>query len=106
MIGLLAGLTGTGGGVFLSPLLLFAGWAGAREAAGISAAINLTNSVAGLAGQPSCIAALPPQIPYWAAAAVGGVIGADLGSRHLGSRSLTRLLAAVLVIAGAKLIVA
>ena len=50
VIGLLAGLTGTGGGIFLTPLLLVAGWAGTRFAAGTSAIFILANSVSGLAG--------------------------------------------------------
>ena len=104
-IGLLSGLTGTGGGIFLSPLLLMAGWAGARHAAGVSAAFILVNSMAALAGHLSGVRFLPPAIPVWAAAAiVGGVLGAGVGSRMLATRSLQRLLAAVLVIAGAKLI--
>jgi uncharacterized membrane protein YfcA len=106
-IGLLSGLTGTGGGIFLSPVLLFMGWASARHAAGVSAAFILVNSIAGLAGHLSGVRFLPPAIPVWAAAAVlGGVLGAGLGSRKLATRTLQRLLAAVLVIAGAKLILA
>src|ERR671914_472407 len=54
-IGLLAGLTGTGGGIFLSPLLLFTGWAGTRPISGTSAAFILANSVAGLAGSYSSV---------------------------------------------------
>ena len=49
-IGLLAGLTGTGGGIFLTPLLVLAGWTGTRDAAGLSGAFILANSIAGLAG--------------------------------------------------------
>src|ERR1039458_8303875 len=47
-IGLLSGLTGVGGGVFLSPLLLLLGWAEMRKTAGGSAAFILVNSAAGL----------------------------------------------------------
>ncbi len=104
-IGLLSGLTGTGGGIFLSPLLLFMGWAETRESAGVSAAFILVNSIAGLAGLLTGVAMLPGPVPFWAVAAVaGGLIGSSLGSRYLGSRMLRQLLAAVLVIAGAKLI--
>lgn len=49
-VGLLAGLTGTGGGVFLTPLILFFRWADTKTAAGISAAFILGNSLAGLVG--------------------------------------------------------
>ncbi len=49
-IGFLSGLTGVGGGVFLSSLLLFMGWAAMRQTAGVSAAFILVNSIAGFAG--------------------------------------------------------
>lgn len=105
VIGLLSGLTGTGGGIFLSPLLLFTGWAETRETGGVSAAFILVNSAAGLAGNLASVRSLPPAIPLWAiAAVVGGVIGSELGSRRIGTSTFRRLLALVLVIAGAKLV--
>ena len=104
-IGLLAGLTGTGGGIFLSPLLLLMGWAETRETGGVSAAFILVNSLAGLAGNPASLQHLPPQMGLWAAAAVlGGLLGSELGSRRLGTPAFRRLLGAVLLVAGAKLI--
>ncbi|WP_309722595.1 sulfite exporter TauE/SafE family protein [Armatimonas sp.] len=104
-IGFLAGLTGTGGGIFLTPLLLLMGWAKAKEAAGTSVAFILVNSLAGLAGKPSSLAHLPPSLWLWAIAAVaGGSLGAILGSKRLPPPSLRRLLALVLLIAAAKLI--
>jgi uncharacterized membrane protein YfcA len=103
-IGLLSGLTGTGGGIFLSPLLLFTGWAGTRPTSGTSAAFILANSVAGLAGSYSSVQYLPVALPVWAVAAgVGGLIGSEIGSRHLQSNGIRRALAVVLVIAGLKL---
>ncbi len=105
VIGLLAGLTGTGGGIFLSPILLFAGWTGTRLASGVAAAFILANSTAGLAGATITWAALPEGLPIWlAAAAVGGLIGAHLGARVLPLYAVRYALSAVLVIAGAKLI--
>ena len=105
VIGLLAGLTGTGGGIFLSPLLLFTGWAGTRPTSGASAAFILVNSVAGLAGNFASVQNLPDAIPVWAvAAAVGALIGTQLGTRHLRSGGIRRALALVLVVAGLKLI--
>ena len=104
-IGLLAGLTGTGGGIFLSPLLLFTGWSGTRESGGVSAAFILLNSVAGLLGNLVSVQALPPQIRLWAAVAiVGGLIGSELGSRRVATVTFRRLLGIVLVIAGTKLV--
>ncbi|HZS10428.1 MAG TPA: sulfite exporter TauE/SafE family protein [Blastocatellia bacterium] len=102
-LGLLSGLTGVGGGIFLSPLLLFMGWAEVKQTAGVSAMFILVNSLAGLLGQLSSVASLPKAIPVWAAAAViGGWVGAEYGSRRLAGASLRRLLGVVLVIAGVK----
>lgn len=104
-IGLLSGLTGVGGGIFLSPLLLFMGWTDAREAAGVSAAFILVNSIAGLLGHSAHAGSLPDAIPFLVCAAVlGGMIGSGLGSRRFSSMTLRRLLASVLVIAGLKFI--
>jgi uncharacterized protein len=105
VIGLLSGLTGVGGGIFLSPLLLLMGWATVKETAGISAAFILVNSIAGLLGYLTKLPALPSGLWFWAiAAAAGGWIGAEYGSNKIGSKSLQRLLAVVLTIAGIKLI--
>jgi uncharacterized membrane protein YfcA len=105
-IGLLSGLTGTGGGIFLTPLLLLMGWAAAKQASAVSALFILVNSAAGLAGwlgsgQPW------PALPWgWMllAAGTGGAVGATLGSRYFEPVWIKRLLAAVLVVAGIKLL--
>ena len=105
VIGVLAGLTGTGGGIFLTPLMLAAGWAGTRFAAGTSAIFILANSVSGLAGNFASVGNVPDAIPLWlAAVAVGGFIGSELGSRRLPAPWLRRGLALVLLVAGLKLI--
>lgn len=104
-IGLLSGLTGTGGGIFLTPLILFAGWSGARTAAGMSAVFILANSISGLLGNVASLQSIPPAIPLWlAAVAAGAVIGSELGARRLRIPALRRALAVVLVIAGLKLL--
>ena len=104
VIGLLSGLTGTGGGIFLSPLLLIMGWAETRQTLGVSAAFILVNSIAGLLGHLSSVASLPPSIPIWATAAIiGAYIGAEYGSKRLGNITLKRLIAVVLIIAGLKM---
>jgi uncharacterized membrane protein YfcA len=104
-IGLLSGLTGTGGGIFLSPVMLFAGWAGTRRTSGVSAAFILCNSVAGLAGAAVGWAALPDALPLWlGAAALGGLVGTQLGSRVLPVFAVRYALSAVLVVAGAKMV--
>ncbi len=109
-IGLLSGLVGVGGGIFLSPVVLLAGWADVRKTAGISAAFILVNSAAGLLGQLrhdqwQTFKSTPHAIFWWAPAALlGGIIGSELGSRRLTPLVMRRLLATVLVVAGLKML--
>lgn len=104
-LGFLAGLTGVGGGIFLSPLLLLLGWANLRTTAATSAVFILVNSLAGLAGFIHGGGVLPDTAGSWlAVTAVGGLIGSTLGSVHLGRATLRLLLAVVLGVAGAKLV--
>lgn len=104
-MGLVSGLTGVGGGIFLSPLLLLRGWADARETAALSTAFIFVNSVAGLLGHLAQAAMLPREISWWAlAAAAGGYLGASYGSHRFAPRTLRRLLALVLLFAAVKMI--
>jgi uncharacterized protein len=104
-IGLLAGLTGTGGGIFLTPLLVLAGWTGTRDAAGLSGAFILVNSIAGLAGLLGAGLALPSALPLWiGSVAAGGLLGSWLGAARYSILNLRRALAFVLVIAAGKLV--
>jgi hypothetical protein len=106
-IGLLAGLTGTGGGIFLTPILLFKHWARARPAGALSAVFILLNSMAGLLGNLSSANNFPTLgLALLAAAAVGGAAGSYLGSHRLEPTIIKRMLALVLLIAGGKLILA
>jgi uncharacterized protein len=105
VIGLLSGLTGVGGGIFLSPLLLLLEWTTIKQAAGVSAAFILVNSIAGLLGYLTKFPTLPSSLWIWSiAAAAGGWIGSEYGSKQIGNKRLQRLLAVVLTIAGIKLI--
>ena len=104
-IGLLSGLTGTGGGIFLTPLLLFTHWAKAKSAAAVSALFILLNSISGLLGNISSTKQFPTfALVLVAVAACGGSIGSYLGSRHFNPVVIKRFLAIVLLIAGTKLI--
>jgi uncharacterized membrane protein YfcA len=105
LLGLLSGLTGVGGGIFLSPLLLFFRWAEMRVISGVSAAFILVNSLSGLAGVMTKSPVLPDTLPYWVLAAVaGGVIGAEYGSKRLAVPAIRKALAVVLLIAGVKML--
>jgi uncharacterized protein len=104
-LGLLAGLTGTGGAIFLTPALLFLGWAGPRRAAGLSAGFVVANSVAGLLGNVAAVGQVPSALGLWLPAVlVGALLGTELGVRRLSQVGLRRALAVVLVVAGLKLI--
>lgn len=104
-IGLFSGLTGVGGGVFLTPLLLTTGWTDIRTAAGVSAAFILLNSIAALSGRLLDDPTLPPQTPSWAFAVfLGTLIGSSLGSRVFGPGVLRPILGLILLIAAAKLV--
>ena len=106
VIGLLSGLTGTGGGIFLSPLILLLGWAGPKATAGISAPFIMINSIAGLMGGSLVAHDLPKALPLLAGSALlGAFIGTWLGIRKLSTRALLVTLALVLTLAGIKLIV-
>jgi uncharacterized membrane protein YfcA len=105
-MGLLSGLTGVGGGIFLSPLLLMLGWAGTKQTSAVAAPFILVNSMAGLtAGFVAGTAALPQST--WALAAavlVGGWLGAEYGSRRFANPVVRRVLAVVLAVAGSKMV--
>jgi uncharacterized membrane protein YfcA len=105
-MGLLAGLTGVGGGIFLSPLLLMLGWAATKQTSAVAAPFILVNSIAGLAaGFMAKSAALPSYVWILAVAVlVGGWLGAEYGSRRFANPVVRRVLAIVLALAGAKMI--
>lgn len=105
VLGLFAGLTGTGGGIFLTPLLLVMRWAKTKTASATSALFILVNSIAGLLGNASSAQKIPAFVlPLAAAAMIGGSAGSWFGSRRFPPTVIKRLLATVLVIAGLKLI--
>jgi uncharacterized membrane protein YfcA len=103
-LGFVSGLTGVGGGIFLSPLLLFLRWADMRHTAALSAMFILLNSLAGIAGHVAAGAGLPSGLPWMVLAALtGAVVGAELAVRRLAPVKLRRLLGVVLLVAGAKM---
>jgi uncharacterized protein len=105
VVGLVSGLTGVGGGVFLAPTLIWLGWASPRQAAALSSPFILANSAIGLigvlfAGQlPSPYSAL-----YAIAALTGAVVGTAVGLRWLSQTATRFVLAAVLLAAGVQLV--
>lgn len=106
-LGLVSGVLGIGGGIFLSPIILLAGWADAKQTAAASACFIFANSLAGLAGRAG---ALDPAAGItWTAlvlsAAAGGLLGSRYGAGPLSATALRRALALILAAAGIKLLV-
>ncbi len=102
-VGALSGLTGTGGGIFLSPLLLLFGRVGVRQVSGLTAPFILVNSIAALAGNAASLKGLPAELPVLIAAAMAGaLLGTQLGVKWVTTDTLQRLLGAVLLVAAGK----
>lgn len=103
-LGFLSGLTGVGGGVFLSPLMLLMHWAPIRVISGVASAFILSNSISGLAGLLTSHIEIAPGLPWWMLAVMmGGFVGAEFGSGRFKPSTIQRLLAITLLIAGLKL---
>ena len=114
-IGLLSGIVGIGGGIFLSPLLHVSRWAGAYKIAAASSAFILFNSIAGLSGQLMKQAANAPAQqwsgehlisawPLFLMVVAGGQIGSRLGSHHLPERWVKGLTAALVLYVAVRLL--
>lgn len=104
-LGLLAGLTGVGGGIYLGPILILLGWQDAKGTAGISAAFIAVNSVTGLIGRFVRGSFIDwSLLPLLCAVLIGGFVGAWWGAKHATPAIVRRLLGVVLAIAGVKLL--
>ncbi len=104
VIGFLSGLTGVGGGIFLSPIVIVLRWAGLRRAAALSAVFILVNSLSGLAGLLQKGGSFPGHMGVWTIAVLGGgLIGSTLGSTKLNNPALRYALGGILAMAGMKM---
>jgi uncharacterized membrane protein YfcA len=104
-LGALAGLTGIGGGVYLSPVLVYAGWSDPKRATGIAALFIVVNSLAGLAGRLSSLASVPAYLPWLIVAVIiGAVAGTSLSLAKLNKRGVLRALGVVLGLAAIALV--
>lgn len=105
VVGLLSGITGSGGGFILIPVMLFAYDTTATEVASVASGFVVLNSLGGLAGHASRgHVSLELGLPLLAIVGVGGLLGAQLGSRILRPRTVRILMAFVLLAGGVKLL--
>ena len=103
-IGLLAGLTGTGGGIFFSPIALMLSWTSVKQLSGTAAVFILVNSSFGLFGHISSVSNLPSSLPLFVIAVMAGaLVGTRLGISKFSNSTVRRALGFVLLVAGLKL---
>lgn len=106
LLGLFSGAIGIGGGVFLSPLLIFLRWADPKQTAAISAFFILVNSISGIVGRVnSSRFAVNDVTPFLMAAISGALLGSWAGCSKFSGPTLRRVLAAVLIVAVAKMMI-
>lgn len=106
VIGFLSGLTSVGGGIFLTPLLIFFRWATIKNASGIAALFIFVNSVAGLAGQFSKNVQINHSVWIWSVSVVfGGFIGSTMGSKKFENKVILGFIFCVLIIAAIKMFI-
>jgi len=103
VIGIISGLIGVGGGIFLSPIIISLNWTTVKKASGIAAMFILCNSVAGLSGHLAGLNKVDHYIIYWIPAVVlGGLLGSHLGTVKLNTKVIIACLFLVLLTAGLK----
>lgn len=104
LIGLASGMVGVGGGIFLSPLMLFCRWGTLRQISATAALFIVANAAAGLLGRYSRDAVVIGDLwPLLFAGLAGGLLGGYLGSQRIPPPQLRMVLAGVLLIAAFKL---
>ena len=108
IIGLLSGIIGVGGGIFLSPLLLLFKWSDVKTTAGISALFIWVNSASGLVGSSlsgEFVLDFDIFLPFTLAVVTGGLIGSKLGAEKFNQNVVKYLLVTVLIIASVRQII-
>ncbi|NNK92994.1 MAG: sulfite exporter TauE/SafE family protein [Desulfobacterales bacterium] len=100
LLGLIAGITGIGGGVYLVPLIILLGLGSAKEAAACGAFFIWVNSVSGLLARVQFNSIdIVYYVPLVVAVMIGGITGTILGAGHFKSGTMQRILGSILVVA-------
>lgn len=111
LIGFLSGLLGIGGGIFLSPIVLFLRWGNAREVAALSSVFIACNSFSGLLsrapGIPQSFSSVGIGLVFilFFAVFVGGQMGSRLGAYRLPKVHLQRVLGSLILVVSLRLII-
>lgn len=104
VIGLVAGITGIGGGIFTASIMMFLHWAPTWRVAAVAQSSNLFTALPALLGIWAANPVLPPQLGAWSlVVGAGGLLGAWAGSKHLPAAGLRIILAAILFASGLRL---
>lgn len=105
VIGFLSGITGVGGGIFLSPILIISHWAEIKQTSAVAAFFILINSISGLLGYIQKGGTFPDNFFVWGIIVLaGGFIGASIGASKINNSVIRAALSFVLVFAGIKMI--
>ena len=104
MIGLVAGATGIGGGIFTATIMMILGWAPTKRVAAVAQTSNLFTALPAFIAIWIAHPAMPAELPGWAlAAGLGGLLGAWLGAKYLPAKALRYMLAGILLASGLRL---
>jgi uncharacterized membrane protein YfcA len=106
-VGLLAGVSGIGGGIFLSPALNLLHWANPRTVASLASVFILVNSVSGLIGLATAGTFQLDENLIWKlliAVVLGGSAGSYLSNKKFNLRFLGVLTAILVMYVGIRLL--
>lgn len=107
-LGLLSGMVGIGGGIFLAPILLFLQWGTPKQIAATAAVFILVNSLSGLTGQLIKHTDYSIFLPYWpifVAVLCGGQLGSVFGAGHAPQRWIMKCTATLVTIVGMRVFI-
>lgn len=101
VIGLLSGMIGIGGGIFLSPLIILMQWGDSKQAAASAGGFIAINSISGLIGRFANNTLAFGEFGFFilAVGLLGALIGSRLGAIKFSSGGVRRALGTVLTIA-------
>lgn len=109
-LGLVAGMVGIGGGIFLAPILYLLRWGNAKEIAAACSVFILVNSLSGLIGQAiklsneQIIYSLDSYLLLFPAVLIGGQIGSLMSSKILDPKIINRMTIILILYVSARLI--